>query len=536
MSNVLPKYEFKYSGQRQFRANNKVLAEFLVDNFGRVSQNKRIAGFVKNLNKTYLKIILESLVDGDGSVRPNTKKKPTSGKYSVYTTTSSQLRDDVMEICLKLGFSPTMYSQPLRTSVIVVNGKKKTIHSKLPQWTVCWSDSECGKFPTLASRDMTKKSAPQKQTIFDVPYQGKVWCVEVPNHYIITERNGKIGIHGNSSAAIGVEVMIDKLDSWRHELSEWVEQKIYLQVAKMKGFIEKNEWGEHEYVYPKLKWDIMHLRDQQQMRTFMLQLHEKGTISTQTMLKSFDIDYDQEVELLRYERAKGAASGGQQQGGMGGGFSGGGPAGGLPDLGGLGGDMGGEMPGGDIGGAPGGAPGGDAGGGAPGGPMEATSMANIKEFGGKVLKKKSREKITKYREKIFKRKQDNASGYIRDDKGRIMLTGPERELLREIATSVKRGELRHAIQSQFPVKAGDQEYSIDFAMPDIKLGIEVDGALFHSTEDQKASDKHRDSKLAQQGWTILRFTDKEVENKTRQIIETIIKYQIQKENWMKQQR
>ena len=78
-----------------------------------------------------------------------------------------------------------------------------------------------------------------------------------------------------SSAAIGVEVMIDKLDAWRSELSEWVEQKIYLPIAKMQGFIEKNEWGEKEYVYPRIKWDIMHLRDMQQMRTFMLQLHEK---------------------------------------------------------------------------------------------------------------------------------------------------------------------------------------------------------------------------------------------------------------------
>ena len=341
-----------------------------------------------------------------------------------------------------------------------------------------------------------------------------------------------------SSAAIGVEVMIDKLDAWRGELSEWVEQKIYLPIAKMKGFIEKNEWGEYEYVYPRIKWDIMHLRDQQQMRTFQLQLHEKGAISTQTMLKSFDIDYDQEVELLRYERAKGAMGGAQGAGGgdMGGGFSGGGPAGGgLPDLGGLGGDLGGETPGGagDLGGAPGGDMGG-GGGDAAAGPMASTSAANIREFGGKVLKKKSREKISKYKEKIFKHKQDDASGYMRDDKGRIMLTGPERELLREISKSVKRGEMRHAIQSQFPVKAGSQEYSIDFAMPDIKLGIEVDGALFHSTEEQKASDRKRDSKLAQQGWTILRFTDKEVENKTRQIIETIIKHQIQKESWMKQ--
>ena len=345
-----------------------------------------------------------------------------------------------------------------------------------------------------------------------------------------------------SSASIGVEVMIDKLDSWRNELSEWVEQKVYLPIAKMMGFKEKNEWGEMEYVYPRLKWDIMHLRDQQQMRQFMLQLHEKGTISTQTMLKSFDIDYDQEVELLRYERAKGAASGAQPggaAGGMGGGFGGGDAGGGgLPDLG----DLGGAGGGAEMGGAPGGgaevggAPGGDmGGGGAPAGAAAASSVANISQFGGRVLKKRSREKITKYKENVFK-KQDEASGYVRGGDGRIMFTGPERELLKELSASVKKGELRHNIKAQFPVQTpGEkQPYTIDFAMPDIKLGMEVDGALFHSTHDQVADDKKRDGRLAQLGWTILRFTDKEVETKSRQVIETIIKSQIQKENWLKE--
>jgi capsid portal protein len=31
-----------------------------------------------------------------------------------------------------------------------------------------------------------------------VPYEGKVYCFEVPNHLFITRRNGKIGIHGNT--------------------------------------------------------------------------------------------------------------------------------------------------------------------------------------------------------------------------------------------------------------------------------------------------------------------------------------------------
>jgi very-short-patch-repair endonuclease len=408
-------------------------------------------------------------------------------------------------------------------------------------------------------------------------YSGKAWCLTTQIGTIVVRYNGKCSVQGNSGkvlqltnefeiisqeildglgvnkvllngegptysgAAIGVEVMIDKLEALRNDLSEWVEQKIYLPIAKMKGFIEVNEWGEKEYVYPRIKWDIMHLRDMQQMRQFLLQLHEKQAISTQTMLKGFDIDYDQEVELLRYERASGAAAGGgKESGGMGGGF-GGGDAGGLPDLGGeLGGDLGGgggapeaggglDLGGGDAGGAAGGAP---AGGGMEG--SASSSVANIRNFGGKVLKKKSREKISKYKEHIFQKKQDEASGYMRDEKGRPMLTSIERSLLKDIAAAVQRGEIRHNVRSQFPVQALGSEYSIDFAMPDLKLGIEVDGALFHSTPDQIASDKKRDGKLAQMGWTILRFTDKEVETKSRQIMDTIIQQQIKKETFIKE--
>ena len=508
----------------------KDVVEWLVKNIPGRARAKRIPKWIRNLPVELLAPLLETLLDGDGSLHKNSS---TEEPYNSYITSSKLLADDVMEVAMKLGYAAW---------ISYVREEEETLVVNIPS-------SDIGKFPVLDTLIYGYEASDRRKCISRTPYKGKVWCFEVPNEFLVVRMHGKPLIAGNTyaSAAIGVEVMIDKLDSWRHELSEWVEQKIYLQVAKMKGFIEKNEWGEYEYVYPKIKWDIMHLRDQQQMRTFMLQLHEKGNISTQTMLKSFDIDYDQEVELLRYERAKGAMGGAPQQGagGMGGGFAGGGPAGGgLPDLGPLGGDIGGGTPGGaaDIGGAPGGAPGGEAGGaggGAPaggGGATASSSMANIREFGGKVLKKRSREKISKYREKLFKRKEDDASGYVRDDKGRIMLTGPERELLREIATSVKRGEMRHTIQSQFEVQAGSQKYSIDFAMPDIKLGIEVDGALFHSTEEQKASDKKRDGKLAQQGWTILRFTDKEVENKTRQVIETIIKHQIQKENWMRENR
>jgi very-short-patch-repair endonuclease len=542
----------------QFIINDSAFARQLGGEFGENSLSKRIPRWVLDLPTRELAILLGALMDGDGSVRFGSDGAPRF----VYSSVSASLAGGVQELVLKLGYDPKDWME------VSDNPNHNDVHR------VMWSAGivkRGGGYRTVKERNIGR-----------VSYSGRVYCFTVPNGTLVTRRNGKVGIHGNSgkimqltnefeiisqeildglgvnkvllngegptynSAAIGVEVMIDKLDSWRNELAEWVEQKIYLQVAKMMGFIEKNEWGEFEYVYPRIKWSIMHLRDQQQYRTFMLQLHEKGAISMQTMLKAFDIDYDQEVELLRYERARGALPGGQQQGGgLGGGFGGGGGGGGgggLPDIGGMGGEGGGldlgGGPGGDLGGAPGGDAGGGGAGGAPGGGMGAaasSSVANIREFGGKVLKKRSREKITRYKERLFRKQHsDEESGYLRDDKGRIQFTGPERELLKELAASVRRGEIRHNLVAQLPVQAMGEEYTLDFAMPDIKLGIEVDGALFHSTDEQIASDKRRDGRLAQQGWTILRFTDREVENKTRQVIEAIIKRQVQKENWMKE--
>lgn len=345
-----------------------------------------------------------------------------------------------------------------------------------------------------------------------------------------------------SNAAIGVEVMIQKLDRLRKRLARWVEEKIYLPVAMMNGFKRKNEWGQTEYVYPKLRWNPMHLRDQQQHRQFMLQLYEKGVISTKTLLDVFEIDYDNEVEMIRWEKGHNLLE--EAGGGMGGGFGGGDPSGGgggAPggDLAGL---LGGGPPGG--GGAPGGdmgAPGGDMGmgGGAPGGAgggtppvMASQSVANITEYGGKVLKSKTRDRIVKQRQisqqranKSFK----SNDGWERDASGRIIMTGPERQLLEQLVQSKNSGYLKQSIHPQFPVKHGKKTYTIDFAMPRLKLGLEVDGGLFHSTDEQIARDKQRDSNLSSLGWTILRFTDDEIESKARAVIDKIISVTMSKE-------
>jgi len=356
-----------------------------------------------------------------------------------------------------------------------------------------------------------------------------------------------------SSAAVGIEAMIQRLETFRQEISQWIEQSIYLPESKRQGFIDKNpETGEEEYLIPKIKWGSMHLRDQQQYRTFMIQLYDKGVISAQTLLESFDLDPDQEIERKRYDALQMMALGqgfGQQQGGAaGGGFGGGGGGGGggLPPLGGGGappigapGEMGG------AGGAPGGGPS-PVGGGVGGPPMaKASSMtaevADPNQFGGRVLKKKTRERLAAEQKKIFQQQEvhgvggKDAQGQTRDEKGRVIFTKCERALIPRLMKAQQEGLIESTIIPQYRVRVGAEEYSIDFGIPDIKIGIEADGEIFHSSGKQITHDKERDMKLAQQGWTILRFTDVEIDNKLEQVIRTVIQSIMRKKLSLQQQ-
>jgi very-short-patch-repair endonuclease len=80
-----------------------------------------------------------------------------------------------------------------------------------------------------------------------------------------------------------------------------------------------------------------------------------------------------------------------------------------------------------------------------------------------------------------------------------------------------------------------KQYSIDFAIPNLKIGLEADGEAFHGSAKQITHDAERDQCLNQMGWTIMRFTDEEIENKLPEVMRTIVKNIMDKELSLKQQ-
>ena len=55
-----------------------------------------------------------------------------------------------------------------------------------------------------------------------------------------------------------------------------------------------------------------------------------------------------------------------------------------------------------------------------------------------------------------------------------------------------------------------QPFVLDFAYPELGVGIETDGSIWHDREDLKTRDQERDQKLSDVGWRIMRFSENAV--------------------------
>ena len=316
-----------------------------------------------------------------------------------------------------------------------------------------------------------------------------------------------------SSSQVGVEVLIKRLQQWQNKLSKWVEKRIFRPMAMMQGFIDEEatkELDEDRYIYmfPTVKWNDLNLRDKSNMLQLFLQLYDKQLMSGQTLLEEFDLDFDQEQERLREEQQLAMASGqlmpggGENLGTMGMGGMLGGMMGGPPGAEGMPGGMPGDMGGAPGMGAPGmGAPGmGDPGmGGAPAGPATASGMVVTKK--GKGAKpEEPRTPQTKI----------------------IRLTKLEQQMFKALSTM----KVPFALFGQYQVRIPGQQqpFLLDFAYPEIGVGVEAEGSIWHERADLKIRDLERDQKLANVGWRILRFKEDAIENNVDLVKDIIMKH------------
>jgi very-short-patch-repair endonuclease len=90
------------------------------------------------------------------------------------------------------------------------------------------------------------------------------------------------------------------------------------------------------------------------------------------------------------------------------------------------------------------------------------------------------------------------------------LWSPEREsLLEDRLHEDLLAAVRDEVRRQHRVLQGDGTLiaRLDCAIPELLLGFEADGLLFHSTDEQIAADQARDRRLMRLGWLVVRFRE-----------------------------
>ncbi|MCK9542125.1 MAG: hypothetical protein M0R03_08855 [Novosphingobium sp.] len=154
---------YKVSISTRKNVKNLIISDVQLANylsqFGKAYNKFIPRKLLNSLNKKQCKLLLNTLVKGDGSFR---------GKAFSYTTVSKRLLDDIQELALKAGYAVT-YSKP----------KKHNFY--------CISAS-------LEKTPRTKKQIYKNQNM-------DVYCIDVPNHTFFIRRKGKTCWTGNSYKA-----------------------------------------------------------------------------------------------------------------------------------------------------------------------------------------------------------------------------------------------------------------------------------------------------------------------------------------------
>lgn len=249
-------------GMRAWSCVDKLLGTWLIENCGKGAYEKRLPAFVNDLPASQQELILASLVLGDGHDRPS----GASDYYSV----SQELTDQVQSIAIQTGH--------------VAHIRKITAHG----------------VRTVSIRPAQMRLRVGKQHISRVPYNGVVWCVSVPNGLIITRRNGKSLIAGNSTKEAGGPFVkareADQVFYGRHyEELLWKSLKLLFHAGKFDQF--GRSWQQFKAMLRiNVGYPMVASKDPYAMAQAQSLLIDKRVMSPRTAAEQQGLDYDQEIE------------------------------------------------------------------------------------------------------------------------------------------------------------------------------------------------------------------------------------------------
>ncbi len=150
--------------------------------------------------------------------------------------------------------------------------------------------------------DTRSKGKTRKDCKAEVPYNGIVYCFDVPpNHLFITRRNGLVTIQGNSTASVGLEVLRQRYLMFRDELEHWIRNKVMKPIAVARDWTV-TESKQKKLIIPRIQWNKLTLKDLNDYMQKVAEGHNTAkVVSRDSYLKSLDLDPDEELENRRKE-------------------------------------------------------------------------------------------------------------------------------------------------------------------------------------------------------------------------------------------
>jgi len=171
------------------------IKKYLHEECGIYSKDKRIPKNVKLFSSDLLKVLLETMMKGDGE----------TVYHYVYSTISKKLADDVQEIALKCGYAAN----------IRIEKRENEKHNDVYRVAI-----NRDKYIDVADRESgcgLKNSSMEEW----IDYSGKVYCVETSTGVVYVRRNGKARWCGNTAEAKeGLVQKVSKEEKKKKETTE----------------------------------------------------------------------------------------------------------------------------------------------------------------------------------------------------------------------------------------------------------------------------------------------------------------------------
>jgi hypothetical protein len=124
--------------------------------------------------------------------------------------------------------------------------------------------------------------------------------LDLTGEYEVNDKHLYIGLGVTESLLVGetsyggdrlrIEVINTRYLLFREIIMTYVEEYLFEPIAKKKGFFEHDKWGNIKYIYPKLQFTRLALRDTQDTYDQLFNLYQKGSIDVGTILDILNLD------------------------------------------------------------------------------------------------------------------------------------------------------------------------------------------------------------------------------------------------------